>query len=193
MMVLAGYRRLFQTAGATRSTSTLCAGSSESYCLNRTTKKQLEANMSESAPARTLTFGRISKTYSIPISNGILEHREQIGSAIWLFLLLIDWTTSERNGIGTVRGGKPIKLKDLMSALGLKERQVSTQLQRLKAGGYIQARRTPYGYVIEVMKSKKFVNRDQQKTADHYTSDQHKSADHKNETSNNLQQRSATS
>jgi hypothetical protein len=118
--------------------------------------------MSESAPAQTLAL----KTYAIPVSNGILEHRERIGSAVWLFLLLIDWTTSEHNGVGIVRKGKPIKLKDLMAALGLRERQVSAQFQRLKSGGYIRAQRTQYGYMIEVMKSKKFVNRDRQKVAD---------------------------
>jgi hypothetical protein len=142
--------------------------------------------------AQSLPIGRIAKrTYSIPVSNGILEHREKIGSAIWLFLLLIDWTTSEENGVGIVLRGKPIKLEALMAALGLKERQVSSQLQRLKFGGYIQARRTPYGYSIEVLKSKKFINRDQQKTADHHRSDQQKIADHKGETSNKLQERSA--
>jgi len=60
-------------------------------------------------------------TFPIPVSNGIIEsrHRKNIGSAIWLFLLLIDWTTDEQNGVGRVRGGKPIKVKELMEPLDL--------------------------------------------------------------------------
>jgi len=68
------------------------------------------------------------QNYPPPISNGILEHRAKIGAAIWLFILLIDWTTSEENGVGKVLGGKPIKLRELMGALHLRERQVSSQL-----------------------------------------------------------------
>jgi hypothetical protein len=130
------------------------------------------------------------QTYLLPISNGIIEHRQKIGSAIWLFMLLIDWTTSEENGVGKVLGGKPVKLRDLMEALHLKERQVSSQLRRLQAESYIRLRRTSYGYSIEVMKSKKFINRDRQKVADH---GQHKTADHIVEIGNNLPNRSAIS
>jgi hypothetical protein len=141
------------------------------------------------------------QTYLLPISNGIIEHREKIGSAIWLFMLLIDWITSEENGVGKVLGGKPVKLRDLMEALHLKGRQVSSQLQRLKAGGYIRLRRTSYGYSIEVMKSKKFINRDRQKVAGLHRSDpqqiadldQQKTADHMPQISNNLPNRSAIS
>jgi hypothetical protein len=112
-------------------------------------------------PAAAIT----KKTYLLPVSNGILDHREKIGSAIWLFILLIDWTTNEEDGVGKVRGGKPIKIKDLMQALHLKERQLRSELQRLKQGGYVRLTRTPYGYSIEVMKSKKFIHRDRQKVA----------------------------
>jgi hypothetical protein len=76
--------------------------------------------MANSAQKVALTcIGKLN--HAIPVSNGIIEHREKIGSAVWLFLLLIDWTTSEdENGIGKVLGGKPIKLKDLTEALHLK-------------------------------------------------------------------------
>lgn len=107
------------------------------------------------------------QNHLIPISNGIIEHREKIGSAVWLFILLIDWTTTaEENGAGKVLGGKPIKVKDLIEVLHLHERQIRSDLQRLKAGGYIRLTRNPYGYSIEVTKSKKFINRDRQKLAD---------------------------
>jgi hypothetical protein len=117
------------------------------------------------------------QNYALPISNGILEHREKIGSAIWLFILLIDWTTSEENGIGKVKGGKPIKIKELMLALRLRGRQISSQLQRLADGGYIRRKRTPYGYAIAVLKSKKFINRDRQSIAGLSLPDQQKAAD----------------
>lgn len=140
------------------------------------------------------------QNYIIPLSSGILEHREAIGGAIWLFILLIDWTTREENGIGKVLGGKPIKLRDLANALRIQERQISSQLQRLQTGKYIRLRRTPYGYSIEVLKSKKFINRDRQKIAALYTADRQKiadpdrqqTADHCEEIGNNVQERSAT-
>jgi hypothetical protein len=106
-------------------------------------------------------------TFPISVSNGILEpkHRRKIGSAIWLFLLLIDWTTDEQDGIGRVHGSRPIKVKELMEVLDLQERQIRDQLQRLNSGGYIRLKRSPYCYLIAVLKSKKWSNRDRQKTA----------------------------
>jgi hypothetical protein len=131
--------------------------------------------------------------FPIPISNGIVDplHRKKIGSAIWLFLLFIDWTTNEQNGVGRVHGGKPVKVKELMERLDLQERQVRDQLQRLKDGGYIRLNRTPYGYSIEVLKSKKWVFRDRQKTAALSNSDRQESADLFIETGNNPPKRPA--
>jgi hypothetical protein len=106
-----------------------------------------------------------NQNYAVPISNGIIEHREKIGSAIWLFILLIDWTTIEENGIGLVHGGRPIKAKELMEALDLQERQTRDQLGRLSDGGYIRLKRLPHGYSIAVLKSKKWLHRDRRKTA----------------------------
>ncbi len=100
--------------------------------------------------------------YVIPVSNGILEHREKIGPAIWLFLLLIDWVTAEQDGIGLVLGGKPVKVEKIMEVLRLGNRQVRKQIQRLESHGYIRLRRNPYGFSISVTKSKK---RDRYKSA----------------------------
>jgi hypothetical protein len=131
--------------------------------------------------------------FPIPVSNGIVDplHRKKIGSAIWLFLLFIDWTTDEQNGVGRVHGGKPVKVKELMERLDLQERQVRDQLQRLKDGGYIRLNRTPYGYSIDVLKSKKWVFRDRQKTAALSNSDRQESADLFIETGNNPPKRPA--
>jgi len=118
------------------------------------------------------------ETFPIRVSNGLLDpqHRKKIGSAIWLFLLLIDWTTDEQDGIGRVRGGKPIKVKELMEALDLQERQVRKDLQRLNGRKYIRLKRTPYGYSIDVLKSKKWIYRDRHKSASLSDSDRHESA-----------------
>lgn len=105
------------------------------------------------------------RNHPIPVSNGIFDHREKVGSAIWLFLLLIDWTTEEKNGVGLVLGGKPITTAKLKTALRLEERQVRAQLQRLQSITFIRLRRAPYGFIIEVLKSKKFIFRDRQKVA----------------------------
>ena len=146
------------------------------------------------------TAASVSKqNHSIPLSNGIIEHRKKIGSAIWLFIQLIDWTTAEEDGIGRVFNGAPVKAQQIMEALDIKERQVSSQLHRLKNRGYIGLKRTSYGYIIVINKSKKFVNRDRQKVAALPPSDQHKTADqdpHKStgltvEIGNNPQVRSA--
>ncbi len=93
--------------------------------------------------------------YVIPVSNGIFDHREKIGPAIWLFLLLIDWVTAEQDGLGLVLGGKPVKVDEIMEVLKLGERQVRNQMQRLESHGYIRLKRNPYGYSISVNKSKK--------------------------------------
>jgi DNA-binding MarR family transcriptional regulator len=132
-------------------------------------------------------------TFPLPISNGIIEHRKNIGSAIWLFIQLIDWTTAEKDGIGKIRGGKPVRTADLAAVLKLKPRQIGAQLKRLENGGYVRLKRAPYGHVIEVMKSKKFINRDRQKIADHPTRDKQKVADLQQEIGNNVPNRSAES
>ena len=56
----------------------------------------------------------MSKTYPIPVSNGIFAHRNKIGSAIWVFLWLVDRTTKEVEASGghfegLVLGGSQIR------------------------------------------------------------------------------------
>jgi hypothetical protein len=106
------------------------------------------------------------KTFRIPISNGIFEHYGRLKDARWLLDLFIDWTTKEvpnQNGRkdGIVLGGKPIRDEDTARAF---RGQCSTRTtrrwrQRLSRHGYISQKRTPLGYVIRVMKSKKWADR----------------------------------
>lgn len=101
------------------------------------------------------------KTYRIPISNGIFAHYPRLRDARWLLDLFVDWTTREipnpdgsRDGL--VLGGKPIRDEDTASPFGCSDRTTRRWRQRLARYGYISQKRTPVGYVIRVMKSKKW-------------------------------------
>ncbi len=95
-------------------------------------------------------------SHAIPVWNGLLEHCERIGSAIWEFLWCLDKITEEEDGIGKVLGGAPVKAERITGDLKRGKTVVSKNLQRLKQEGYLKLRRTPYGYVIEVTNSLKF-------------------------------------
>lgn len=92
----------------------------------------------------------------LPVWNGILDHCERIGCAIWEFLWCIDKVTSESDGSGIVLGGAPVKIGRIARDLGLGEHSVRRHLSDLTYGEYIRRRRTPYGFVIEVLNSRKF-------------------------------------
>ena len=99
---------------------------------------------------------RESQSRPIPVWNGVLEHRERIDGTIWVFLWLLDGITEEREGVGIVLGGIPIKASRIAKDLAFTERTVRDQLETLETGHYIKRRRTPYGYAIEVSNSRKF-------------------------------------
>jgi hypothetical protein len=103
------------------------------------------------------------KNYPIPISNGIFEHYPRLKDARWLLDLFVDWTTRElpnadgsRDGI--VLGGKPIRDEEVARAFQFKIsiRTARRWRDRLARSGYIKQNRTPIGYVIRVVKSKKW-------------------------------------
>jgi len=104
---------------------------------------------------------KISKNYRIPVSNGIFEHKKEIGNALWLFLWYIDKTTKEytdENGIkwGRVYGGMPFCDSDPAGTLGDSKNTVKRDRQTLTKKGYIRVKRTPYGQIVEVKKSIKW-------------------------------------
>ncbi|HVB85102.1 MAG TPA: hypothetical protein VNK23_00345 [Candidatus Dormibacteraeota bacterium] len=105
-----------------------------------------------SAPARH--YGD-EPSRPIPVWNGILDHQVAIGPAIWVFLWCLDKITDERDGIGYVLGGAPIKIGEIAAELKRSPRSVKRDIGQLKTA-YLQLRRTPYGYVIGVLNSKKF-------------------------------------
>lgn len=115
------------------------------------------------------TFGGLSKvaphgrkyrdknSHPIPLWNGVFEHYDRIGGALWEFAWCIDRVTKERDGVGLVLGGSPVKLRHILDDLnGSRKETVRRHLDDLEVKNYIRRRRTPYGYVIEVLNSRKF-------------------------------------
>lgn len=100
---------------------------------------------------------RDGDSHPIPLWNGVFEHYDRIGDALWEFAWCIDRITEERVGVGVVLGGSPVKLRAIVGALkGSKKETVRRHMDSLENENYIRRRRTPYGYVIEVLNSRKF-------------------------------------
>jgi hypothetical protein len=96
-------------------------------------------------------------SYPIPIWNGIFEHFDRIGAALWEFAWCIDKVTEERDGVGIVLGGLPVKLETIVADLkGSCRETVRTHFTTLEAKGYVRRKKTPYGYRVEVLNSRKF-------------------------------------
>jgi len=76
--------------------------------------------------------------------------------ALWEYVWCLDKITVEREGVGVVLGGAPIKAAKMAADLGSAARTVRENLQRLERQGYIRRRRTPFGCGIEVLNSLKF-------------------------------------
>lgn len=102
------------------------------------------------------------ENHIIPVSNGLFDHRDRIGSAIWEFLWCIDATTSEEvdeSGTkwGLVHNGVPVKHERIAEETGTSERTVQRNMTTLKKEGYIQTVRVARGEIIKVTKNKKDV------------------------------------
>lgn len=95
------------------------------------------------------------RSHPFPVWNGLLEHRPKIGPAIWVYLWLLDKITSEQGAKGIVLGGSPVKAAQIASDLDVDEHTVRRDLRRL-TGSYIEVVRTPYGYRVFVLNSRKF-------------------------------------
>lgn len=119
------------------------------------------------------------KTFRIPVSNGILtpEHYQRMGDGIWYFMWCVDRTTKEvadgtGNAYGIVLGGMPCHDQDVASSFGVHVNTIRTWRIRLTKEKYIKTTRTPNGYSIKVLKSKKWPKRltensESQKTVNH--------------------------
>ena len=95
--------------------------------------------------------------YPITLWNGILDpkHVENMGSAIWEFIWLLDKITREEDGNGYVLGGAPITFIAIAADLGTTRKVVGDSLKKLSKAGYISIARRQAGFSIVVHKSKK--------------------------------------
>lgn len=111
------------------------------------------------------------KGFYIHVKNELLDpkHVEAMtGNSVWLFLWLIDKTTSvNENGIGHVYFGRPVTYEMVQEDLGIPVRTYRRYLDILRAAGYINTLRTPTGLVITVNKATKIFG---QRYADNGTS-----------------------
>ena len=96
------------------------------------------------------------QSYPFPVWNGLLEHRKRIGPSVWEFLWCLDRITQDRDDVGIVNGGAPVKAERIARNLKVSTRTIKQNLRRLTTEGYLKLRRTPYGNVIQVMNSLKF-------------------------------------
>jgi hypothetical protein len=103
---------------------------------------------------------RPEKTFNVGLYNAILEpkHYRAMGDSLWLYTYLLDrqGRSLDKDGLGKVAGGVPIRDSDVAGSLGCSRRTVIRWREVLLRHGYITATRTPYGYVYRITKPKKW-------------------------------------
>jgi len=119
------------------------------------TKRSAQSGSQEKAVPHGRKY-RGGKSHPLPLWNGILEHCEKIGPALWEFVWLLDKITVEKDGKGIVLGGAPVKIERIARDLDRSDRTVRSNLDRLQDEKYIERTRTPYGLTIRVCNSRKF-------------------------------------
>jgi hypothetical protein len=107
---------------------------------------------------------RGAKSHWFPVWNGILEHRERMGIAIYVFQWMIDKTTVEKGGKGIVLGGAPVKIGRIARDLRTTYRTIQRDIDHLEDENYIERVRTPYGFTFRVLNSCKFIGRSKKET-----------------------------
>lgn len=96
-------------------------------------------------------------SYVIPLWNGILEHCQYMGIAVWEFIWCLDKITVEdEQHIGWCLGKKPIDIEIIARDLGEHRNTALANVAHLESEGYIIRKRTPRGYSIGVRNSRKF-------------------------------------
>lgn len=98
----------------------------------------------------------MTQNYFVNVSNGLLdeEHQIKIAEGLWMYFWLLDKVTKiDDEGNGIVLGGKPIKLEEINIVAHLRTKRRAVHL--LVKGGYVITKRTPYGQIFKVTKSKK--------------------------------------
>jgi hypothetical protein len=102
----------------------------------------------------------------LPISRGLLEHKERMGSAIWEFLWFVDKVTEDvpdgtGKSHGLVLGGHPVSLAQIAGDLKEHVDTAKRNVKALELGGYIVRRRLPENRCAYVVaNSRKWLWRD---------------------------------
>jgi len=104
----------------------------------------------------------MTKSYSIRIWSGLLSngHTQKIENALWEFIWLVNKVTKEEDGIGYVLRGTPVKINDICNDLKRSYWGVYKHLQQLKKYKYINIKKAPYGIIVTINNSKKFIKND---------------------------------
>lgn len=102
-----------------------------------------------------------NESFPLRIWSGLFrkKHWRAMGSAIWLFGLLLDKVTKEENGKGYVLGGIPVSYRTFAKDIPFSKRQYQRYLDKLREAGYIHTHDTHHGLQIVIHKSKKFKRR----------------------------------
>lgn len=98
------------------------------------------------------------QSFPLKIWSGLFreKHWRAMGSAIWLFGMLLDKVTKEENGKGLVLGGAPVSYKTFAKDIPFSKRQYQRYLDKLREARYIHTHDTHHGLIIVIHKSKKF-------------------------------------
>ena len=98
------------------------------------------------------------KGFGIEIKNTLLDpkHIKTMGSAIWLYMWLVDKMTSiGEDQVGKVLGGRPVKFEEIQKELGISKNTYSRWISKLKAYPYIETTLAPQGVIFRVFKAHK--------------------------------------
>jgi len=101
-------------------------------------------------------------SYPIKVWSGLLSngHTQKIENALWEFIWLVNKVTKEEDGIGYVLRGIPVRIDDIRNDLKRSYQSVYRHLQQLKKYGYINIKKAPYGIIVTINNSKKFIKND---------------------------------
>jgi hypothetical protein len=99
------------------------------------------------------------KGYYFTVWEDTFAHCPRMGGAIWLFLWYIARTTREDNGVGSVLGDTPILDARPAGELHVSVKTVRRWRLNLVRGGFVDAKRTPYGHRITLLNSRKWRSR----------------------------------
>src|SRR5438067_159549 len=93
--------------------------------------------------------------YSVGLQNGIIDqkHFEAIGQAIWLYIWLLNKQVKTTD---KVLGGKPITYNMFAESYPEIPRQTYMRWLARLDGIYIKLLRAPHGYVVTIVKPKKW-------------------------------------